>query len=432
MRNLVATIFVASVMSAGTLRSLPQQHIPVDVEKARRLLAIEMDRVHRSLVAYRNELVVGRSGDEREAHARIWFRTRRSHVQIAADMKNTELDREGTIRLLLRARELHRDLRRLLDATQPELPVVSVIAPNDDCGNALSVGNGTFNADTTMATDDGNSSCGFNTGNDVWYAYTAPQGGEIAFETFGSDYDTVLSLHAACPGTTANELACNDNYRSVTSRVLRTMTAGETVWVRAAGYNRSSGSLALNIGLTGSIEGTVLETVTLTPIESHRVDLWRSEDHLDGTFTDDAGQYAFTGLTPGTYTVEARGEVPYLGELFDDIECHDFACDRTMGTPVIVDGGMTTSGIDFVLDFGGAIQGTVTAALDGTPIENVYVDIFDPSGRWMTNAFTEALGTYLTSSALPTGIYMAHTNGRDRFWGELYNELPCPDFCDVT
>src|SRR5262245_24157122 len=85
-------------------------------------------------------------------------------------------------------------------------------AQSDSCATATTVGTGTFFGSTTSATHDGASSCGeTDTSNDVWYRYVASEAGDLHVTTCGSSFDTVVSLHSACPGSAANELDCNDD-----------------------------------------------------------------------------------------------------------------------------------------------------------------------------------------------------------------------------
>jgi hypothetical protein len=70
--------------------------------------------------------------------------------------------------------------------------------------------------------------------------------------------DTVLSLHSGCPGTAANQIACNDDAiggvcAGMDSGTLRDsavtagVTAGQHLLVRVAGYNGSSGVFSLHV-----------------------------------------------------------------------------------------------------------------------------------------------------------------------------------------
>lgn len=124
---------------------------------------------------------------------------------------------------------------------------------NDNCANATAVTNGTYSGSTAAATRDGSASCGTSsTTKDVWYKYTAPASGTLSVNSCGSGYDTVVSIHSGCPGTTTNQLNCNDDCGGspcggLNSCLSRSVTAGTTYYIRVSGYNGASGSFSLTV-----------------------------------------------------------------------------------------------------------------------------------------------------------------------------------------
>src|SRR5262249_26390241 len=120
---------------------------------------------------------------------------------------------------------------------------------NDACGSALVITDGTYFGDTTLASNDG-AACGMSdTTNDVWYQYTAAADGVLRVNTCGSSYDTVLSIHSGCPGTAANQFACNDDSCGTSSSVAIPASNGTTYWIRVAGWDGATGSFQLNVTL---------------------------------------------------------------------------------------------------------------------------------------------------------------------------------------
>jgi|GEM_PF-1428568 len=113
---------------------------------------------------------------------------------------------------------------------------------NNSCGNCTPLSSGvTVSGTTVSATNDGNSSCGGV--NDVWYCFTAACPQPITVNTCGSPAasDTVLSVHTACPGLLANQVACNDDALPGTScpgtlqsSVTFVPTPGQTYYFRVA------------------------------------------------------------------------------------------------------------------------------------------------------------------------------------------------------
>ena len=62
---------------------------------------------------------------------------------------------------------------------------------------AMDIGPGTYFGDTRGATNDGTSSCGSTSAsNDVWYRYRPFRNEIVTISTFGSLFDTVLSVYA--------------------------------------------------------------------------------------------------------------------------------------------------------------------------------------------------------------------------------------------
>jgi len=124
---------------------------------------------------------------------------------------------------------------------------------NDDCVNALEVGPGTYTGTTATATasEGASASCGNSSGGkDVWYKITPSEDATLVVATCGSGYDTVLSVHTGCPGTTSNEIACNDDACDGTrSRIDVPVSAGVTYYIRVAGWGSASGSYTLTVAL---------------------------------------------------------------------------------------------------------------------------------------------------------------------------------------
>src|SRR5207249_3508875 len=75
--------------------------------------------------------------------------------------------------------------------------------------------------------------------------------------------------------------------------------------------------------------------------------------------------------------------------------------------------------------------GTVTNAATGAGVANVSVSVYNSSGTFVGNGFTDALGNYTTFSGLPAGTYYARTFNTLGFVEKLYNDITCPG-CNVT
>lgn len=134
---------------------------------------------------------------------------------------------------------------------------------NDNCANAIPVTLGSVSGTTIGATPDGSEGCtGYPQGGDVWYAFTPSCGGTYRFSTCSTNtnYDSVLSIHTGCPGTTANAIACNDDAGAACttathSQIDAALAGGVTYLVRVSGWNQLVGNFTLTTSSI-SVDGT--------------------------------------------------------------------------------------------------------------------------------------------------------------------------------
>ena len=144
----------------------------------------------------------------------------------------------------------------------------------------------------------------------------------------------------------------------------------------------------------GTISGTVFQsdgTTAVTGQEIH-VDIFSgdpcgSNQYVMGTVINSAnGTYSITGIPEGTYYLRTwNNGAPYLNEwwasLLSSVSCSGA---RTF----TVSSGDTISALNFQLDPGVTISGTVTATTGGDPIANVCVTAFS-SRCWTTDSVGE-------------------------------------------
>jgi hypothetical protein len=124
------------------------------------------------------------------------------------------------------------------------------IAPaNDDFYNSTLIGSLPFNdalstVDATTAFDD--PFCSGN-GHTVWYSFTPSDNMIIDANTIGSSYDTTLSAYTGSRGALA-QIACNDDYYGVQSRVSFNAFAGQTVFFMVGSFGGGpGGNLNFNV-----------------------------------------------------------------------------------------------------------------------------------------------------------------------------------------
>ena len=134
-------------------------------------------------------------------------------------------------------------------STNATLKVIDTIA-NDLCSGAIVITNASYtNVQSTLKASsfgDPVPDCVPNFGNGVWYQFTAPAGGLLTVDTFGSDFDTGLAIYTgSCDSLT--EVACNDDAGGMTSLITIPTTTGVTYSFLIGGYSAHSGNLVFHL-----------------------------------------------------------------------------------------------------------------------------------------------------------------------------------------
>jgi hypothetical protein len=181
----------------------------------------------------------------------------------------------------------------------------------------------------------------------------------------------------------------------------------------------------------GSISGTVTAASDGTSLAGAKVVLFTTS----GTQATDPGGIGLVGTadSSGAYSIHVFGPGPYylraaianyVSQLYNGIACdHAFDCGTVLGrpgTPVTVAAGATQT-VNFMLDHGATISGTVTRAVDGSPISAVTVWFYGTSGQITGMAQTGSNGTY-SITGLPFGTYFARSDASS-------SQVP-PDYVD--
>ncbi len=140
---------------------------------------------------------------------------------------------------------------------------------NDDFANATEITGLPFTDNTTTGAstespDDPSSNCpvSYNT---VWYKGTS--GSDLVFEanTFGSDYDTILTVVTGSPGN-FTVIACNDDAQGGSqSQVIINVSAGVTYYFMVGSKAPGGGTLEFNAQETVEPTTSVPTTTTVEP-----------------------------------------------------------------------------------------------------------------------------------------------------------------------
>jgi hypothetical protein len=110
------------------------------------------------------------------------------------------------------------------------------------------------NGTTVGLSNDFTPNCATRNAPDASYIWSAPVLGLYTFDTFGSEFDTILHLRPY--NNSSQLLACNDDANgSLQSSVSLNLTAGQVVFVVVDGYSGSTGKYKLNIATTACVSG---------------------------------------------------------------------------------------------------------------------------------------------------------------------------------
>lgn len=182
----------------------------------------------------------------------------------------------------------------------------------------------------------------------------------------------------------------------------QTFLRSQATWIQVPDNGNVSG-IDFQLSTGRSITGTV--SANGTPLDAVDLDVYAENgEFLDGYpgITAANGMFEIGALPPGTYFLKADPN-PDLGQFYIDAY-YGGGQDKLTSTPIVIT-TTSVSGINFDLQPGGTIQGTISDASTGQPLDGIDLDIFDTLGnRLPFNATTTTNGTY-TLGALPAGDY---------------------------
>lgn len=123
-------------------------------------------------------------------------------------------------------------------------------SPNDDCSNAIAIGDGSYAFNTDADTFDGEGTC--LTSPNIWYVYTASCDGQATASLCASSYDTKMAVYdgASC-SPLGTELDCNDDYCGVQSQITFTAVNGQQYLIEVGGWSSSTGDGVLDMSCSG-------------------------------------------------------------------------------------------------------------------------------------------------------------------------------------
>lgn len=155
------------------------------------------------------------------------------------------------------------------------IPSQLIAAPtNDQITTAINIEQlpYTHQQDTTGASNEPNEilpQCLNEVSASVWYQYQATEKTAVVFDTFGSDYDTVLSIWT---GTThpLTQIACDDDSGNTSqSQINVELEADTTYYINVSGYDGETGTLLLNaLRVNPLLNDQLAEAIEIIPDEN--------------------------------------------------------------------------------------------------------------------------------------------------------------------
>jgi hypothetical protein len=212
-------------------------------------------------------------------------------------------------------------------------------------------------------------------------------------------------------------------YNNITSQGA-SVTTGTPVAVLVGA---ATGGVNFGLSFGASIQGTVTASASGRPLANVEIDVYSSNgSFVKSDVTDAKGVWVVNGLTTGIYFAASFSQNAgrYVDENYNNVQNPGQSGLVSTGTAIATTAGAGAPGIDFALDPGGSISGTVTASATGLPVINATVSIYNTSGFFVTSSATDALGGWTSSAGLPTGSYFVRVAGTQGFIPELYNNMP--------
>ncbi|QTA83685.1 Uncharacterized protein dnl_60990 [Desulfonema limicola] len=123
---------------------------------------------------------------------------------------------------------------------------------NDNFTQALTISGisgGTAGSNLNAGKETGEPDHAYNSGgSSLWWKWTAPESGYMLFNTYGSNFDTLLAVYTGTTLAELNELGSSDDDGSPdnNSGVVVQVQAGITYYIAVDGYDGSTGNIVLN------------------------------------------------------------------------------------------------------------------------------------------------------------------------------------------
>lgn len=182
----------------------------------------------------------------------------------------------------------------------------------------------------------------------------------------------------------------------------------------------------------GTLSGTVMNTGTGQPLANVTVFAYTkvgdSAMFVSSGSTNASGEYTIRGLAAGSYALYTNSNTT-TNEYFGDVLCINFCNSATAvdsATLVAVTLGGTVGGLNFGLDPGLSVSGTITNESTGAFLNNVTVTAWLRVGQTFSgrSGFTNNSGNYTIPGLVP-GTYVLSTSVAG-YANEIFDNIQCP------
>ena len=185
--------------------------------------------------------------------------------------------------------------------------------------------------------------------------------------------------------------------------------------------------ITMSLHRGGSISGSVADAATGLPLPE-RPTVWLFD--ADGNYLKSAGvsadgSFQIVALQTGSYHLYTTNYTGYFDELWPDIPYRHSAGDPTTGEPIGVVFGEDTGGIDFALDKGLAIRGTLTERSTGAPLSSATVVVYD-ADRYSRTAYVGSDGSWVMQPLHPGTYKVLSRHSDPSFLEHMWQGIDCP------
>jgi hypothetical protein len=215
--------------------------------------------------------------------------------------------------------------------------------------------------------------------------------------------------HQVYPGRPCNS-ACNATLGDLVPVALSAPALGINFTLT------TGGTIAGAVRATSAAPGASVRDVTIQILSASGAVVKTEPVATDGT-------YSAIGVPSGDYYVRTTNTARFVDRIYKSgqpggADC--MLCGPASGSPVVVSTGGRAGGIDFDLDRGGAISGTISSA-EGT-LGGGTVKVFDAANLLVDQPTVGANGVYTTTRGLIAGSYYVQTNNGQGYNDEHYND----------